>query len=909
LASRIDLPTGTITFLRSDVEGSMRLARALGGAWDDLNASQIAIIREAVESHAGVCVRTEGDAVFAVFSDALGAMHAAIDTQRRIATHDWPSDNPVRVRIGLHTGEAHLAGDDYGGFDVNRAARIAAVGHGGQIVLSDPTRALCEPDLPPGVAIRDLGRHALKDVPQPERLFQLDVPGLPVDFPPIRTSAAASGKLPPRLTSFVARDVELGELAALVETSRLVTITGPGGIGKTSLSVELARGHAEAFPDGAWFVPLDVVPEPDLVPAAIARALNIYDGPGSPMVERLERNLVDRQMLLLLDNFEHLLDAAPLVADLLRAAPGLRIIVTSRAPLHLGGEQEYPLGTLAPKRLAAPATEHMTGEFGGRADAVEGLSPAARLFVERASAVRPGWSPADDGRVIEAIARLVDGLPLGIELAAARMAVLPPEAIRDRLAARLPLPGSGPRDVPGRQRTLEATIAWSYELLTPDRRRFLNALAVFEGSFDIEQVATVGSLAGGEDPLDALFELADQSLIARSAVSGHQSGLGGVRFEMLETIRAFALGRLAAEGIEHDTRRRHALAMLGLAEEAAKHLPGADQARWLDRLSEDHDNLAAALRWTIDAGEVELAQRLSWATWRYWQFGGHLRLGRSLADAAIDMPGADEPSPGRMWSFAAAGGMAYWQADTSRAAELYRAQLETALQIGDRAGEADANFNLSATETILGERSDGWAFLSRARDVYREIGDEIGLARTEWGRANMMAFDGRMEEGLEVMLAVRERYRETGDAMYEALAEGALAYASLTLGELPDALRHAIKAIQLSYALRDIATTTISLADGAIALVEVGRNHEAAICLAAYNHLCDVLGVQPPAGLGALILRSRVEERAFQNLSSDEHADAIKRGQAMTLDDAVAFFVEELEKLLREVPPEGTKTN
>ncbi|HSL33629.1 MAG TPA: AAA family ATPase, partial [Candidatus Limnocylindrales bacterium] len=448
-AARADLPTGTVTFLRTDVEGSMRLARALGAAWDELNATQLGIVRGAVEARGGIAVRTEGDAVFAVFPDAVAAVLAAIDVQRGLGVHAWPDDAIVRARVGLHTGEAHLAGDDYGGFDVNRAARVAAVGHGGQIVLSDPTRALVDGELPDGATIRDLGRHALRDVPQPERLFQLDVPGLPTRFPPLRTGAATAGNLPPRLTSFVARDREIRELTDLLESARLVTITGPGGIGKTSLAIELARSLVAAVPDGTWIVPLDVVTDPAFVPATIARTLAIYDGPGRPVMDGVVQFLADRRAVLVLDNFEHLLEAAGAVANLLRSAPMLRIIVTSRAPLHIGGEQEYPLGTL----------EGGAADGDGAGDAEDGLTAAARLFVDRARAVQPGWEPGAETDVVEQICRLVDGLPLGIELAAARITLLPPAAIRDRLAARLPLPGSGPRDVPARQRTLEDTIA------------------------------------------------------------------------------------------------------------------------------------------------------------------------------------------------------------------------------------------------------------------------------------------------------------------------------------------------------------------------------------------------------------------------------------------------------------------
>jgi predicted ATPase/class 3 adenylate cyclase len=885
VGTRSDLPTGTVTFLRTDVEGSMRLARALGIGWDDLNTRQQTMVRDAVEAHGGVAVRTEGDAVFAVFREAVPAILAAVDLQRSMTDHPWPDGAPVRVRVGLHTGEAHHAGDDYGGFDVNRAARIAAVGHGGQIVLSDPTRALVEAELPAGASVRDLGRHALKDVPQPERLFQLDAPGLATDFPPIRTGSSSAGNLPPRLTSFIARESELQELAGLLEGARLVTLTGPGGIGKTSLAIELARATAGTFPDGAWVVPLDAVAEPAGVSAAIARTLAIYDGPGRPVIDGVIHFLTGRRTLLVLDNFEHVLEAAGDVATLLRGAPELRVVVTSRAALRIAGEQEYPLGVLG-------ATDAANG----------GADPAAavRLFVERAGAVRPGWKPGEDAPVLDQICRLVDRLPLGIELAAARVAMLSPATIRDRLAARLPLPGAGPRDVPARQRTLDGTIAWSYELLSPDRRRLVRELAVFEGDFDLDQVGLVATMEAGDDLLDALLELADQSLIARSALAGHESGLGGIRFRMLETIRTFALRQLSGDGTEAAVRRRHALAMLALAEDAAPHLPGADQARWLDRLAQDHANLASALRWTIDAGDVDTAQRLSYATWRYWQIGGHLREGRLLADAVIAMPGADEPSPGRMWSFAAAGGLAYWQADAIRSGALYEAQLETALQIGHQAGEADASFNLASIRYIEGRAEEGGAHLERARELYTKLGDEKGFARTEWARGNIMQLRDDPAAAVQLLDVAKRGYAASGDATYEALAAGSLAIAHLTLGNRVEALRFGLESLAIGHAIRDVATTTITLAAAAMMLLEFDRNEEAATLMGAFDSLCELHGVQPPAGMGALIFESRVVERAVAALTSEQSAAAVLRGRAMSLDDAVNYVIETFEDVIGE---------
>jgi class 3 adenylate cyclase len=466
----VSLPTGTVTFLRTDVEGSMALTRHLGPAWDRLNAAHLDLIRGAVADHDGVVVRTEGDALFAVFPEASAAAHAAVDAQRSLARHDWPADAPIRVRMGLHSGEAHLAGDDYGGFEVNRAARVAAVGHGGQIVASSATLGLIADALPPDTGARDLGLYLLKDVPHPERLYQLEVVGLPSEFPPLRAGRPTIGNLSPRLTTFLGRDPELAAIADLAARSRLVTITGPGGIGKSSLAVETARTIQDEFADGAWFVPLATVDEPAAVAPLLARTLGLFDGPTRSAVEALAGFLAERAVLLVIDNFEHVLEAVGIVTDILSASPRSRVIVTSRSPLHLVGEQEYPLAPLA---TATPN------------------DPAFRLFVERARSVRPGWEPGADAPIVAGICALVDGLPLGVELAAARVSLLPPTAIRDRLAARLPLPGQGTRDAPARQRTLEAAVAWSHDLLPSDLQARFHRLAVFEGGFDLDQAGPV----------------------------------------------------------------------------------------------------------------------------------------------------------------------------------------------------------------------------------------------------------------------------------------------------------------------------------------------------------------------------------------------------------------------------------
>jgi predicted ATPase/class 3 adenylate cyclase len=860
-AGRPDLPTGTVTFLRTDVEGSMGLARQLGARWDEVNAAHLGIIRAAVDSHGGICVRTEGDAFFGVFPEAGAAVAAAIDAQRALAAHDRPEDAAVRVRMGLHSGEAHLAGDDYGGFEVNRAARIAAAGHGGQVILSEPTRLLADALLVDGVTVRDLGRHVLRDVPVPERLFQLDIPGLRSEFPPLRTSRPAEGNLPQRMTSFLGRDRELDELRELLATNRLVTLTGPGGIGKTSLALAVARAVGETIPDGAWFVALDAIEDPALVPSVVARTLGLFDGPERPAADGLARYLEDRAILLVLDNFEHLMAAAGDVASLLRASRASRIVVTSRAPLHLGGEQEYPVQPL---------------EAGGET--------CATLFRQRARAVRPGWEAGPDDALVGEICGLLDGLPLGVELAAARVSLLPVRTIRDRLAAHLPLPGAGPRDAPDRQRTLDGAIAWSHGLLRADEQLLLHDLAAFEGGFDVEQAAAVH----GSDVFDGLATLVEHSLVAREA----GDDAVGIRFRLLQTIRAFALDRLVDDGREPEIRRRHARAYLALAEEVAPYLPGADQPRWLDRLSADSPNLRSATRWAIDAGETELALRLVAALWRYWQLDGHLNEGRDLAQRALAMPGADARTTARLAAITAMGGIAYWRSEMDVALRYYSEQLALAEELGDSAAAADATFNLAFTRWIGGDPEGARAIIDDAERRFRELGDERGIARLEWTRATAVMQSGDAAGSIAIFERLLAMYEATGDAWYHALAAGSLAWAHWAIGDVSTAGRWLLQGLAETRSMRDIASMTIGLpALSVYALTACGPEVAASI-MGAFETLTQMYGIEPPGGLNFLITTQQPLDRARQELGDEAFEVAFERGRRLTLEEAIDLVAE-----------------
>ncbi len=860
MPQRSDLPVGTVTFLRTDVEGSMTLARAHGDAWDRANATHLGLIRRAVATYGGVPVRTEGDAFFGAFQEAGAAVLAAADAQRALAAHDWPAEIPVAVRMGLHSGEAHVAGDDYGGFEVNRVARIAAAGHGGQVLLSETTRLLADAALGHGIAARDLGRHVLRDVPAPERLYQLDIEGLRVEFPPLRTARPSTGNLPVRMTSFIGRDGELEELEALLSTNRLLTLTGPGGIGKTSLAIELGRAWHDRVPDGVWFVPLEAIRDPSEVRTEIARSLGLFDGPDRPAADGLEGYVADRSLVLVIDNFEHVLDAARDVTAILRASPGSRIVVTSRAPLRVPGEQEYPVRSLD-----------------ARAGGVE-------LFAQRARAIRPDWDPGPNAAIVDEICDLLDGLPLGLELAAARVALLPLPAIRDRLASSMPLPGSGPRDVPDRQRTLGATIAWSHDLLDEAEQRLLHDVTAFEGSLDVEQASQV---ADG-DVLPGLAILAEQSLLRPEP----EGPLGAVRYRVLQTIRTFGLDKLVADGREANVRRRHALAFHALAARAAVHLPGANQAVWLDRLSLDQANIRAATRWAIDAGEVDLALSLVAHTWRFWQLTGQLSDGSELADAALAMPGADSPTFARLAAVVAAGGIAYWRSDMDAAREYYQEQLALARQLGDRVGEADAHFNLMFANNLHLNTEAALLELDAAAGLFEELDDERGLARTTWARATRLMSGGKLMEALPVFHEAVEVFERIGDAWYYAMGTGSLSWCYFALDQPREATRWAVQTLIRYHELRDTTTATISLATCASIALEGGRAEEAAVLLGAFDNLCEVYGVKPPAGILHVITGANIEQRAREALEPEEYAQATERGRRLTLDEAVALVIE-----------------
>lgn len=827
MGTRSDLPSGTVTFLFTDVEGSTKLLHALGAdRYAEALATHRAQLRAAFAQHGGVEVDTQGDAFFVAFPTAPGALAAA-----RAAT-DALTDGPIKVRIGLHTGTPLLTHEGYVGADVHKGARIAAAGHGGQILVSAATAQLVD-----GADLRDLGAHRLKDLTAPERIYQAD----PGDHPPLKTLHQTN--LPIPATPFLGRQADLDALAKLLarDDVRLLTLTGPGGTGKTRLALQAAADAADQVPAGVWWVPLAALRDPGLVLESAAKAL----GAAGDLAEHIG----DKRLLLLLDNFEHLMDAAADLAPLLAACPNLKLVVTSREPLHLEGEWEYAVDPLE------------------RGDSVE-------LFLTRALAVNRGF--AANGEVA-AICERLDHLPLAIELAAARVKMLTAPALLQRLEQRLPLLAGGQRDAPERQRTLRATIEWSHELLTAEEQALFARLAVFRGGWTLEAAEAVV-----DADLDTLQSLVDKSLVRVRPESG--------RFWMLETIREFAVERLEASGEAPDLRRRHARHVLELVRSQATHV--AVTGDWLDAVAAEHDNVRSALDHLPAQGDVQLALELAESVWRFWAMRAHHveaweRL-RSLLASAPD------PTPARAHALNAIAAFSVGDGAGSTAEEGQR-YVEEALELhrrhGDAWGVARATFMLGYIAIETGDFARALPLFEETLRLMTDLGHEhyIGLAAFNLGWAAEEL--GDVERGRRLAQENLDRARRTGNVALERAALDAVSTLVHDDGRYDEALALKRRSLRLSREVGDVQHVLDSLSRVALTLAQVGAGTLAAELLSASITLHEQHGLPLP-----LYQQRRRDEllRLLENqLTSAELEDAMERGRALDIDAAVELGLSE----------------
>ena len=873
------LPRGTLTFLFTDIEGSTKLLNALGTDrfHEVLEAHTVALRSAFGKGHE---VRIEGDALFMVFATARDALDAAATGQRALAKTAFPHDAVVRVRMGMHTGEgtpaSEKAGADYVGIDVHRAARIAAVAHGGQVLVSGATAMLAGSDLPAGVALRDLGEHRLKDLAQAEHIHQLVIDGCPSEFPPLRSLDRIPNNLPQQITTFIGREKEIADGLRLLDRSRLLTLTGPGGTGKTRLSLQLAAEVGDQFVDGAFWVPLAPISDPELVPSTIAHSLGVQVSGGEVPIDRVTEHLRDKTLLLVLDNFEQILPAAPTISTLLGAAPGLKVVTSSRAPLRISGEQEFPIPPLElpdPERL--PSLE------------VLAQSDAVRLFIDRARAVKPDFMvTADNASAVAEIVFHLDGLPLAIELAAARIKLLTPQAMLPRLKQGLDLLASTGRDRTDRQRTLRGAIAWSFDLLDDGLKRLFARGAVFVNGAQLEQLEAVcGPSADiGREVLDGVSELVDQSLMRQSEIGGDP------RFRMLVTIRDYAMERLVASGEEAAIRRRHADTYVAFAEVAAPELQGKDQKRWLDLVERDHDNFRAALEFSIDAPHPDDASRLLAALWRFWQVRGYLREGFAYAERILAL--SFDSTPSRLRALEAAGGIAYWLGIGARTEQLYREAYELAKAEGTVAERALAAYNYSFVYFVLdkpSERDAAKGLLAEALADFRVTGDPRNIARTAWALGNALAVaDSPRADLLEARRLFVEAY-EQHSALGNQFDIGwdlhSLGWVALKLGDLDAADDYLRKAVDIFTGADDMSAMVMLLSDFGETAKARGDLERHDTLVGAWSVLAERTGV----GLAALF--SSTEGRTLPEQIPPERRPALDRGRAMKTDEAIAYAV------------------
>jgi predicted ATPase/class 3 adenylate cyclase len=873
-----ELPTGTITFLFSDIEGSTRLLGQLGERYPPLLEAHKSLLRRAFEDAGGQEVSTEGDSLFFVFPGATQAVVAAVEGQRALGAHDWPADGVIRVRMGLHTGEGTLGDDNYVGIDVHRAARVMAAGHGGQILVSEATYGLVHQSLSEEVTLKDLGDHRLKDLAQPVQLFQVVAEGLETEFPPLR-SLERTTNLPPQLTSFVGRRLQIDSIKEHLAGTRLLTLTGPGGTGKTRLSIQVASEVLEDFEDGAFFVALAPITDPELVIPTIAQTLGLREEAHRPTIETVGEFLEDKHLLLVLDNFEQVIGATPKIGELLARAEGFKVLATSREALGLHGEQEY----LVPP-LGLPDVEHLPP--------LDALSQyeAVALFIDRAGAVKPGFAVTNENApaIAEICARL-DGLPLAIELAAARVKVLAPAAILKRLGHSLSLLGGGARDLPTRQQTLRGAIDWSYELLEEQERTLFARLSVFVGGFSLEAAEAVCNPDGDPavDTLEGVASLTNKSLVRQMDSPGGES-----RFFMLETIREYASERLAQSPDAERIGARHAGFFLAMAERAEPALLGSEQAVWLDSLEQEHDNLRAAITWASQ-GDVETALLLCGALWRFWQIRGHLREAAMRFGSVLDLPLSSEHVRARAKALEGGGGIAYWMADWDAAEKYYGECVDLQKELGDTAGLAEALYNLSFVFALppppRRDLDRSLELNAEALELYQEVGDRRGEAKVLWHSSNAQLIRNEWEQCLENAEKALEIFRQFDDQFSIGWALHSIGVAWIGLGDLDEAENALSESLGLFRAAADL--TGIALLVNDFSILAMARDDlERSVRLHA-----AALEIERQAGQGLVTnyegyvpwnpesSRERLGDEAYESLWAE--------GDAMSVDEAVAYAI------------------
>ncbi len=802
----MDDPSAVATFLFTDVEGSTRLWEQEPARMRQAMARHDALARRAVQAHGGRVVKMTGDGLHAAFGDGLGALGASLELQDGLAALEAEGGLALRARCGMHAGLAERRDNDYHGAAVNRAARIMSAAHGGQVLVSQAVADQLAPRLPEGVALRELGRFRLRDLARPEGLYQVVRAGLRADFPALRSLEGIPNNLPHSLSSFVGRERELAEVRSLLGRTRLLTLTGMGGLGKTRLSLQAAAEEMDAYPDGVWLAELAPVHDPRHVALAVASAMGVKEEAGRPVAEALERHVRERRLLVILDNCEHLLDeCAALARRLLGASPHLRILASSREPLRMAGEATYAVPALEVPAADAPVDARALARC-----------TAPRLFIDRARAARSDFRVDDaSAPAIATICRRLDGIPLALELAAARVRTLSVEAIAARLDDRLRLLTGGDRSALPRQQTLRALIDWSHDLLGEPERALLRRLSVFVGGWTLEAAEAVAAGAPIEprDVVDVLGRLVEKSLAEHDAEAE--------RYRLLETVREYASGRLDESGEGDRIRDAHLACCLALARRAKPALVGPEQAAWLARLDLERENLLAAHQWAgRTPGGAQAGLQLLGYVKLYWINRGLLELALGMYVEALERPGTQARDAARSKALFEAGQLLFYMGRHGEARGTLEESLAIARELDERDLVALALQPLGGAALGQGDFEAARRFLDEALALAREGGNARELAAALNALAQLHRVGGRPDAAEPLLRQALAIARELGDRETVAIALLNLAMVGAVDGCSGEADRGVLEAMAIAAELlsQPLAQSTLEACAGLAAL-------------------------------------------------------------------------------------------
>ena len=949
-----NLPTGTVTFLFTDIEGSTKLAQQYPDAMPALLARHHEILHHSIEAHNGYVFQVVGDSFAVAFHSATDALNAALATQRLLHNESW-SPAPIKVRMGIHTGAAQLEDASkesrYSGYaTLALTQRIMSAGHGGQILLSQTAHDLTRDKLPENAKLQDMGERHLKNVIRSEHIYQLTIPDLPSEFAPLNTLESFNHNLPAQLTSFIGREKEMDEIKKLVAANRIVTLTGSGGAGKTRLSLQVSVDCLPQFSDGVWFVELAPVADPALVPQIVATTLGLREQPGRAILDLLKDYLREKNVLLVLDNCEHLIDACTQLTDtLLHTATHLKILATSREALGIAGETTYTVPALSfPNRSLLP--------FGTKEErGIEALAQfeAVHLFIDRARAMQPTFAVTDaNAAALAEICQRLDGIPLGLELAAARVNVLSVEQIAKRLDDRFRLLTVGSRTALPRQQTLRALIDWSYDLLSDQERVLLQRLSVFAGGFGLETAERVTSdpsansrqakwqvtsgesaiassvtrhpstlLSRGLSPesiLDLLSHLVNKSLVIADEANGE------ARYRMLETIRQYAREKLGEAGQEMLISNRHLDYFLAFVEEIDQTLRGAEQDSGLSSLDRELDNLRAALAWSAKSNNVETELRLASALWRYWRVRSYFSEGRRWLEDALSR-GEHASSSARAKALMGAGSLANYQADYARARLLLEESLALHRELNDKPRIANCLNLLSHGKMMTGDFAGAQASLEESFAIFRGLDDTRGMGYSLYFLGSMLLGSGDIAAARPVLEESLTRLKEAGDTWWVGNTLIQLGWGINRQGEHTRALQLFDEALEISAQFGDTRGTARALMyiaeakfsqgeyeaarakyiEGLKFFHEIGDKWWGTVCLeglayiAAHRnnarHAARLMGVAEHMHelLGAPILAVYREshewsaDRARAQLGAQDFSEAWNEGRTLTYDQAI----------------------